>query len=268
MANDDREAAIRSRSGLGLGNKPAGQDDRVTEIPRLRTPEMQRDYAIMTVLRSEPYIHRLLASLPAGLKPRIIVGSPDTGYLDRITGLDDFEILIPTQTEWATIKNRIVHERASWNYWRCLSLGTRLPSARGLVIFEDDVVLALDWSARLDATVAKLDADYGPRYALALYSAYAPNTRADPHVLGYDISSFYGTQAMYYPNPVREGFRDYLKKYGVDAYEEPYDLLLKKYLKQEGFLLFRCQPSLAQHIGRVSTGLGKFHESPSFNLKL
>ena len=63
-------------------------------------------------------------------------------------------------------------------------------------------------------------------------------------------------------------FSGFLKSHGVEAYSKPYDLVLKDYLVESRTALFAAIPCLAQHIGRVSTGLGTFHHALHFQEKL
>jgi hypothetical protein len=69
---------------------------------------------------------------------------------------------------------------------------------------------------------------------------------------------------MYYPDSSRLAFADYLKAEGVDKYRMPYDIVLKEFLKRKNIPLFAAVPTLVQHIGKVSTGLGNFHNTEWF----
>jgi hypothetical protein len=99
-------------------------------------------------------------------------------------------------------------------------------------------------------------------------SLYTPHTIATPlsasHYLHYPVAAFYGTQAMYYPEPVRIGFCNFLRDNGVEDYRGPYDLVLREYLRLMRLNLFVTDPCLVQHIGVISTGLGSYHQSTRF----
>jgi hypothetical protein len=69
---------------------------------------------------------------------------------------------------------------------------------------------------------------------------------------------------MYYPEEVRAGFAEYLKRHGVDSMRLPYDLLLRNYLWKESIRLLAAIPCLFQHVGEVGTGLGNFHKPAQF----
>ena len=221
----------------------------------------------MTVARPRVYIHDLIAALRPDLPIRLIVGAPDYGYLERYRGNPFREIIEVPAEEWEHFQHRPVHHRACWNYWRSLTLGIRTPSCKGLVVFEDDVIPARGWESRFHDTVDQIEAVYKGPFALALYTAVT--IPRPPHVqtyyLRYLLPLFYGTQAMYYPEKVRVGFADYLKRHGVDAMRLPYDLLLKEYLWKEGIPLFAAIPCLFQHVGEISTGLGNFHKTRQFH---
>ena len=49
---------------------------------------------------------------------------------------------------------------------------------------------------------------------------------------------FFGTQAIYYPERVREGFSEYLKRDGVDTLRRPYDFLVREYAQEENIPMF------------------------------
>jgi hypothetical protein len=224
------------------------------------------DFAIMTVARPTVYIHELIASLRPDLPLRLIVGAPAYGYLERYRSNPLREIIEVGAEEWAHFQHRRVHHRACWNYWRSLTLGPRTPSCRGLVVFEDDVIPARGWENRFHETVNQIKEVHKGPFVLALYTAV--NLPSPPHAriyyVGYPVPVFFGTQAMYYPEEVRAGFADYLKRHGVDSMRLPYDVLLRNYLWKERIRLLAAIPCLFQHVGEIGTGLGNFHKTGQF----
>jgi hypothetical protein len=80
----------------------------------------------------------------------------------------------------------------------------------------------------------------------------------------YPRNDFTGTQGVYYPAQVRQEFAKYLKVKGVIGNKNHYDFLLRDFLVQEGIPLFTTVPSLIQHMGRKTTGLGVWHQAPGF----
>jgi hypothetical protein len=222
------------------------------------------EMAVSTVARPENYIQFLLDRLDLTCGIRLVVGGPESGYLERYRGNPQVEILEVTPEDWTRVQNHKVHHRASWNYWRSLSLCGHNQERAGLIVFEDDVVPAHGWQSRFFQIVQQLQSEFGSKYVLALYSAHngLPNPHdAHVHHVPYQIRTFFGTQAMYYPESVRIGWTDFLEANGVITFKAPYDLLLKEYLVKEGIPLFAASPSLVQHIGRVGTGLGAFHQA-------
>jgi hypothetical protein len=224
------------------------------------------DFAIMTVARPTTYIHELIGSIRSDMSLRLIVGSPDYGYLERYRGNSYREIIEASTKGWEHFQNRRVQHRACWNYWRCLTLGPRTPSSDGLLIFEDDVIPAHGWEDRFYITIDQIEAECKGPYVLALYSPIRlPRTLdSQTHYAPYLTSRFYGTQAMYYPEEVRMGFAGFMKAYGVNTMRHPYDILLRMYLENLGIPLFGATPCLVQHVGEISTGLGKFHKTRQF----
>lgn len=220
----------------------------------------------MTVARPTVYIHELIDSLREDLPVRLIAGSPDYGYLERYRGNPFREIVEVPDKGWEHFRDRRVHHRACWNYWRCLTLGPTSPSSDGLVIFEDDVIPARGWEGRFYEAVDQIEAVCKGPFVLALYSPVrlprTPDSRT--YYVPYPTHRFYGTQAMYFPEEVRAGFARFMRVYGVNTMRHPYDILLRMYLLNFDIPLFAAKPCLFQHVGEISTGLGKFHKTRQF----
>jgi len=222
------------------------------------------DLAIVTTARPKDYIHQLLSCLRSGLPLRIVVGGPDVAYLERHRLGPCVDIVAPPEEEWTRFIGCPVHHRATWNYWRGLALGPSSKECKGLLIFEDDVIVATGWEARLHNTVRELEATSQGGFVLALYAASALTPVPGHFYAPYPARRFFGTQAMYYPEAIRRGFAEYLRANGVDRHVHPYDLLLRTYLQSHGVSLFATVPCLAQHVGEISTGLGGFHKAANF----
>ncbi len=224
------------------------------------------DFAIMTVARPNNYIQDLIAALRQDLPLRLVVGSPDYEYLERYRNDPFKEIIEVPDKGWKHFHNRRLQHRACWNYWRCLWLGPKTPDADGLVIFEDDVMPAIGWEERFYETIDQIEAVCEGRYVLALYSprrlSRTPNSRT--YFVRYPTQRFYGTQAIYFPEAVREEFMRFMRVFGVNTMKHPYDILLRWYLVNGYIPLFAAKPCLFQHVGEISTGLGKFHKTRQF----
>lgn len=223
------------------------------------------DFAVMTVSRPQDYVRRLLEALAPSIRVQLIIGSPDVAYLGELETNRFIEVVAPSQQEWGQINDREIHHRASWNYWRCLTLGAKSRIRRGLLVFEDDVLPAHGWERHFHETADQIEAEYGDRWLLSLYASHRFSCEgSNAYYTNYPTHVFCCTQAMYFPDKIRAGFARFLKKYGVDSFHAPYDLLLRAYLIVEEVPVFVTTPSLVQHIGEVSTGLGPFHQSPDF----
>jgi hypothetical protein len=223
---------------------------------------------VSTVARPQNYIYRLLDFILPSRHCRLVVGSPNAAYLDRYRGDSSVEIIIPSKEEWNPVKDLSVHRRAAWNYWRCLEAGQAADLLKGgLLLFEDDVILAKQWQTRLAQTVLAIESRFGSMFILALYAPHQLDlswAAAAPLFVPYPGNIFFGLQAMYYPEPVRNQFSWFLKKFGVDRFSAPDDLLLRDFVQERNIPLLACNPNLAQHIGLESTGLGPFHRTQYF----
>lgn len=216
---------------------------------------------IMTVSRSGDYIDRTLSSLSPGRPMTLMVGSPETGYLERHRSNPHLKVVAPSPEEFAFLRNEGVHRRAAWNYWRCLGEGD---GEDRLLIFEDDVVFAAGWEARIARTVERIEQD-GPDYVLSLYYPYPPRESANSYSIDYCKTDFYGTQGVLFAGRTRHDFRRHLFERGVERFTMPYDLLLQSYTIDHDVPLLATMPSLVQHIGAVTTGLsGHWHMTDCF----
>ena len=222
---------------------------------------------VSTVSRPQNYVYQLLDCVLPWRHCRLVVGSPDAAYLDRYRGNSSVEIIIPSEEEWNPVKDLRVHRRAAWNYWRCLEAGRADPLKGGLLLLEDDVILAKQWQTRLAQTVLALESRLGSMFILALYAPHKLDLSWEasaPLFVPYPGNMFFGLQAIYYPEPVRSQFSWFLKKFGVDRFNAPDDLLLGDFVQERNLPLLACNPNLAQHIGLESTGLGPFHRTQYF----
>jgi hypothetical protein len=163
---------------------------------------------------------------------------------------------------WSWIKNNGLRHRATWNYHRCLT--QCITGERGSLVLEDDVKFARGWRVRLDMTLTALEYRYGPKFVLTIYDPWNCTPTESYLYAEYPRNDFTGTQGVYYPAQVRQEFAKYLKVKGVIGNKNHYDFLLRDFLVQEGIPLFTTVPSLIQHMGRKTTGLGVWHQAPGF----
>ena len=224
--------------------------------------------AIITVRRSPDYLYPSLLSLfTSGGFPgpaHLFVGSDDAEYLDLLHGNPRLTVHPMPAGDWAAIADWPVMRRFSYNYWRCLDhFAAR---GEGVCLCEDDVVYAEGFWGRLAEAVAEADASLG-EYVLALYSYW--DFGADPglargrHLAAYPAASFFGTQAVYYTPGAAAAHAAHLRDRGLGDSQTPGDHVIRDLCvaRQD---LYVTRASLVQHVGRVSTGLGYFHASPSF----
>ena len=229
------------------------------------------DFAVSTVSRPGDYIHQLISRLRPNFPLRLVVGSPESGYLERYRHHRFIQIIEMPSRAWQRIRDCSIHQRAAWNYLRSLTLATSDPSRQGILIFEDDIVPAGGWEDRLYQIIRQIELEQGSRYILTLYAAQSASEEPRPgtHFAPYPSKNFFGSQAVYYPENIRAGFAEYVKAHAVDSFSGPYDLLLGVYADNEDIPIFAAVPSLVQHIGEVSTGVAGFsHQAKHFRLEI
>jgi len=226
---------------------------------------------VSTTWREEDYLGSTLASLsverPINAEQPICLvnGSLVTTHLDQYRPLPGVSVVEMGSNTWSWIKNRVVMQRSSWNYYRCLTHDAA--DERGKLILEDDVRFARGWRPRLNTILADLQKLHGLGFVLAIYAPcdiVLQRHRGERFYAEYPAKMFYGTQGIYYTAATRRGFAAYLKVHGLVANERQYDLLLNDYLQQSEWPLFAATPSLIQHTGKKSMSQGAGNEAPGF----
>lgn len=215
---------------------------------------------------SKNYISETITSLEKNTKEKLfiklVVGSPDTGYLDEYKNK---YMVVPFPTKkWEAIKNHPVRYRAIFNYYRCLGLyGT------DALIFEDDIIFTNNWLAKLATIVKEIENQGLKKYILTLYSPYQETANFEKNYGFLGSFLFYGTQGMYYPASVKKELYEYLYQEGVLKNTAPYDELVAQYSAKHKIPIIDCKHSLVQHIAPDdSTGLCiQPHTSPTFTLE-
>ncbi|MCW3053740.1 MAG: hypothetical protein JWN14_2910, partial [Chthonomonadales bacterium] len=223
------------------------------------------DLAMVTIQREDDYFHATLKSMQTNEHLDVFTGSPEAEYLGRYESDERLCIHKVDPQEWESLQELDIHRRAGWNYWRCLTTSSNRD--RGIAIFEDDVLFGKGWRHRMEQVVHAAEKAHGDNFVLSLYCPYglvAEEADRGKLICEYTTEIFAGTQAMYYPAKLRCRFAAHLKAYGVDSYRVPHDLLLKDFLAAEGIPLLTTSPSLVQHVGYKTTGLGFCHQSPFF----
>lgn len=232
---------------------------------------------ISTTHREPCFLHQTLSSLFmagsavwGGAPVHLMVGSLEDAYLENIAHHGAIQAHLMGKEEWQRIAGASVHRRCCYNYARCLAPPPE--ERRGLLVCEDDVVFQDGFFAALKATIAEIESARGAApFILALYSCYDFREPAAPRgarlYAAYDARFFFGTQCMYYSGAVLPDLAALMFREGFEKGTAPSDLLVKQYcLGKE--MLFASRSSLVQHIGKTTTGLGKFHSSPTFGFAL
>src|SRR5262249_48019118 len=153
-------------------------------------------------------------------------------YLESYQDNPFIKIVEAPPLEWWRFRESGIHQRAAWNYWRALSVGRPQPYPKGLVILEDDVIPAGDWEHRLSSTLEQIEMCHSGPYILALYSPAGAGLSEPENgklFVSYPASSFFGSQALYYPEAARQGFSMYLRENALETFRNPYDFLLRDY---------------------------------------
>lgn len=220
--------------------------------------------AVLTVPRQAGYIHQTLASLfSAGREVHdagpihVVVDSDDTRYLAEYSRRDSIRLHYMEAQETADQGRRGLCARLCYGFYRCLGL----PVDRGLIVLEDDVIVRNGFLNCLLEAVDEMENVAGlRRYVLSLHSKHNLTAMRPYHRGRFYISSpaqrFYGTQGMYYPASMIAEVRGYLHQHGVAKYRRPGDLLIGEIVQSQQNL-YNTVWDLVEHIGSVSTGLGK-----------
>lgn len=239
------------------------------------------EYAVVTVSRPQGYVHQTIASLeetgffghPDNLPLRLVVGSPDSAYLERYRERADrfrVEEMSAEEARGFGLDRLYGSQRCALTHSRCLGDGRIDKKADLVMVMEDDIRFALGWFARLQLIIEDVMRSHPRGWALSLYT---PNSD-EPLVCyrrgekwlrrNYDFS-FFGLQAMVYPRWIAAGFADFVMQNNVLKYVKPCDHLLIDFMKDRGLPILATAPSLVQHIGELSMGVSAdFHQSNSF----
>ncbi len=231
--------------------------------------DARMNVGIVTTNRPENYIQDTLADLFQSCKEPVtvdlFVGTKDSEYLAPYRSDPRIVMHELTADEWKLIEPWGPHRRCSFNFWRAFRHYAELN--KSACLFEDDVVFCNHFFDRLRETVAEIELKHA-KYILATYTPFELNSESGRdrarYYSSYDASSFYGNQGMYYPASVLQDLEKYFKAFAVDNPVDPADLAVGNFCT-EGDILYGTRCALVQHIGRVTTGLGNFHEAPNFD---
>lgn len=225
-----------------------------------------------------PYLYATLrsvfAELPADAAINVFVGNDDLDYvapetLDAMVFAGASERVnvvegAPRDVAFMRGAGFTVWERSSWNYARML----RAYTGSGYhVTLEDDVLLSRGSLRVLDALLAT-----SQPHVLSLYNRrctsvpnFEPARREGPQLASARRDQvkgrFWGTQGVAFRAEEGLAAGRYLQAY---LGEQPFDLLLDRFMRERQRELGYAYPSMVQHMGVQTTGLGYHHQSDCF----
>jgi hypothetical protein len=229
--------------------------------------------AIMTVQREPTYLYQTLASLfacdPLVHRLRriaIVADGEDFGYLDPLRHHARVHLVPMPPDRWAEVKDFGIHRRACHNFVRCLESCTE--DSDGILVCEDDVVFRDGFLGKLLQSLHELTRRDLREFILAAYAAYDHEAdrslRRGRYYSSYPAHTFYGTQCVFFPRSEALHVAEEVRRRSVKQAGKPYDLVIHDYAVRRQHL-YATRFSLAQHVGRRTSGLGHFHQSPTFH---
>ena len=236
------------------------------------------DVIMLTVPRpgGNEYVFQTLADYEAKCKRLrwpvyLAVGVPDTAWLQALGGKPWLGWFPLPPALWAKCRAGAPTLRLMYNFYRVLALPLK-PGAPGRLMLEDDIVFAPECCELLSAAIAEVPPSI-TKYALALYCTQnmlgKPNRRITTHLYEYPPGSYYGAQGLYISRALLPELTAYVKRNGVELRNAPNDIQVNHMIKQaqarrQNIRLFAVQPNIVQHVGKVTTGVGRWHQSPTF----
>jgi hypothetical protein len=229
-------------------------------------------------LNETPYLYNTLRNVlthfPQGVQINVMVGDDNADYvapakLKEVLGdawAQRVHVHVPHASVAAFLRDHAdVRVRMTWNYARTLRsyLG-----ARHLLLMEDDVQWAYRAAKALNDGLSE-----APEAILSAYNRACnllPGVNLDnlwtPSFVRFPLRcvdlAFACTQAMVFHAPVVGPMGDFI---GVRLGKAPVDMLIDLFARLHDLPVTYAQPSMVQHMGKQTTGLGKFHKSQCFS---
>ncbi len=215
-------------------------------------------------------LRSVFATFPVGVQVNLAVGDDRTEFVSRKRlhaelgplHAEQVHVWAASPAQTAHLKDFKVARRAAWNYARAIR---SYQGSTGLLLMEDDVQWAAGGINRFDYWLA------GHRLpVISLYNYQGPPFPDDRRFTLADLVTthineprhiFDCTQAMYIAAPVTRALGDFIL---LRAHLRPYDLLLDTFCASHRLSIGHTYPSLVQHIGEHTNGLGRFHQSNCF----
>jgi hypothetical protein len=215
--------------------------------------------------KTQNYIYKTLenifSSIPENITVNIYVGNENIEYLDVIN-LEKYlsKEFIPRINVIEFSENYIkelskfhIHKRAKLNYARVLQ---DYDGVKGLVIFEDDVDIIQNCLKNINILTKNINES---KYIMTLYDRFT-KIPTNNYQITTVKNGFSCTQGMYFTHNITEELSKYMFEH-----EGCYDILINDFRKKNNYSLFYVSPSITQHEGFLTTGLGGRHSSTSFN---
>lgn len=230
------------------------------------------DVSMITVPRSGMYVHRTISNLEAsgffrdhGGPLRIHVGSSVVDHVRRYASDRRFKVERVGLGDERVMSQKKIWQRQGLNYVRCLQ---GAPDGSMALALEDDLDFSVGWYGWMKGAASEISRQF-KRWILTLicFSDEPSRRHAAGHKWLPDGAERWcgGACAILYSAGLAREFASYVHLYLVVKDEWPTDLLLHRWARETGVQFCATAPSIVQHIGEVSTGLGGGgRKSPSF----
>lgn len=221
--------------------------------------------SILSVDRgSQKYVYRtlqnVLEAIPENIPINVYVGNEHTEYLQPATlrkylpeqSIMRIHIIEFPPEEVCELSTLPLSARARRNYARVLS---DYNGTKGLLVLEDDIDLHSSILQDLSILTSHIPTD---AYIMTLYTGVRKDDTSE-YTIQTCHHGFSCTQGMYYTANCTDTLGAFVR-----TCDQHYDLAIWEFCLQSSTPLYWVSPSLVQHEGLVSTGLGGVHTAPSF----
>lgn len=228
---------------------------------------MDFNLSMISVKREKDnYINNTLASFFA-TNPKyvlnLMVHNPieDIDYISKEFTSNPLLNIVPTpRDEFERIQDWRVHRKFNHNFHRALSFPEIKPDQYKITM-EDDIEFDPQFWDKLEEMLHMNNPI--EKTVIALYACYDAG-KQHRKMSKYEVNAYYGTQCVLYSPDVVPGAAKFIKEFGSDDYQDAGDMLLKAFIRLNGYNLFYSHRSLVQHVGYISTGLGNHHMTGTY----
>lgn len=153
------------------------------------------------------------------------------------------------------------------NLQRALTFETQ---AKGICVCSDDLLFRSGFFTKLLESLAAVAVLKDKPLIISGYSFYDLPNHTEASVSVYLVKFpalwFRGIQFLFFNRQAAIEVNQFIERHGELAFNEPNGLIINRYARTNSCLL-ATRRSLVQHVGKQSsTGFGKFHSSPTFQL--